>query len=191
MKKVIWFFMFLFFCTLNIDAQKNTVYFGNVNDKISIGVGMPYDLRNNITFSIMQLDKSKSFDDFTFKCVDNDGKDINIDLKVDTIYHLDIDKVYAHQIDYTLTGKEYFDLCRNLNNVSTVVYINGYEYNGAAFVGIIRALEHEQRTLFNGRPQEFRNMTMWHWPGHRHIEFMRFRNPNNKRDFRYIRNTNN
>ena len=176
----------LMMCSMNTSAQ-TTVYFGNLDNKVSVGVGMPVGFTNqNVTFSIMQISKSKNFDEFSFRCVNANGDDLNFNLKVDTVYHLDIDNSYAHQIDYTLNRMDYSKMCMELNSTTTIVYINNVEYVGAAFVGILRALESEQNMMFSGRPNNFRNMTMWNWPT-QNVEFMRFNNPANRRDTRYIR----
>lgn len=183
--------IFLLFClvfmTLCANAQ-NFVYFGNLDNKLSVGVGIQ-KFNPNVTFSIMEIDKHKSFDDFSFKCVNADGEDLAFTYEVDTIIHLDMDKNYAHQIDYTFNIMEYRKMCKDLNNVQTLVYINDVEYNGAAFVGILRALEQEQNVMFSGAPNNFKDMTFWNWQRQNmhNIEFMRFRNPNNKRNFRYVR----
>lgn len=169
--------------------SQTTVYFGNLDKQVSVGVGMPVGVgfvNQNVTFSIMQISKSKNFDEFSFRCVNSDGEDIDFNLTIDTIYHLDIDQSYAHQVDYQMNRMDYANMCMRLNNTTTLVYINNVEYIGAAFVGILRALESEQNTMFSGRPTNIRNMTMWNWPT-QNVEFMRFNNPENRRDMRYIR----
>lgn len=175
---------------------QTTVYFGNLDSKVSVGVGVPKGLTPTVTLSIMQIDKSKNFSDFSFKCINADGEDIKFNFEVDTIYHLDMDKSYSHQIDYKVSRPEYGKMCQTLNNTSTTVYVNNVEYTGAAFVGILRALEHEQTIMFSGMPRTFQNMTIWNWPN-RNIEIMRFRRPSatgrdnkGKNDFRYIRRPN-
>ena len=203
MKKLILLFTVLL-SSIITKAQTTTVYFGNLDSKVSVGVGIPKGMSPNVILSIMQIDKSKNFDEseFSFKCVNGDGEDININLEIDTIYHLDMDKSYSHQLDYKISRMDYGKMCQLLNNTSTTVYVNNVEYTGAAFVGILRALEHEQTMMFSGMPRTFQNMTIWNWPGRNigdnnrripNIEFMRFRNPNlrekdkSKNDFRYIR----
>ena len=173
---------------LMISAQaQTTVYFGNLDGKVSVGVGIPVLPSPYVTLSIMQIDKSKNFEDFRLKAVNMEGEEIELKgLEPDTIYHLDMDKSYSHQLDYKVTRLEYGRLCQVLNNTSTTVYVNNVEYTGAAFVGILRALEHEQTMMFSGRPKNFQNMTLWSWG---RVEFMRFRTPDMKKgkDFRYIR----
>ena len=183
----------LLFCSMSMTAQ-TTVYFGNLDKKVSVGVGIPRGFNQDVTFSIMQISKAKEFNDFSFKWVNRDGLEIlNVEMELDTIYHLEIDGSYAHQIDYKISRIDYMRLCGEMNNITTTVYVNNVEYTGAAFVGILRALEAEQNQMFSGAPMNVRNMTMWNFPAPStrpnmpSIEFMRFPNPNNRRDFRYIR----
>ena len=185
----------LLFCSMSTTAQ-TTVYFGNLDKKVSVGIGMPRGFNQNVTFSIMQISKAKEFNTFSITYVNRDGLEMLIPMELDTVYHLEIDGSYAHQIDYTMSRMEYMKMCSELNNTTTTIYVNNVEYTGAAFVGILRALEAEQNQMFSGAPMNVRNMTMWNFPapsapGTRpnmpNIEFMRFNNPNNRRDFRYIR----
>ena len=186
----------LLFCSMSMTAQ-TTVYFGNLDKKVSVGVGMPRGFNQNVTFSIMQISKAKEFNTFSLSCVNRDGLElvgpVTFNMQLDTLYHLEIDGSYAHQIDYTMSRMDYMKMCSELNNTTTTVYVNNVEYTGAAFVGILRALEAEQNQMFSGAPMNVRNMTMWNFPSPTtrpnipNIELMRFPNPNNRRDFRYIR----
>ena len=180
---------------LTANAQ-TTVYFGNLTDDIGVGVGIPQGFSPNITLSIMQLDRSKTFEDFSLKFLDADGNETNYQLQVDTVYHLNVEGVYYHQLDYTIDRRNYAKMCRDLNSRTTVL-VNNKEFNGAAFIGVVRSLETEQNSLFAGGPQNLRNVTMWNWqqiniapqgpPTMTNIQLMRFRMPKGPRDFRFMR----
>lgn len=185
----------LLFCSMSTTAQ-TTVYFGNLDKKVSVGVGMPRGFNQDVTLSIMQISKGKEFNNFSLSCVNRDGLElvgpVTFNMQLDTLYHLEIDDSYAHQIDYTMSRMDYMKMCNELNNSSTIVYINNVERTGAEFVGLLRSLEAEQNQMFSGAPMNFRNMTMWNFripgrPNMPNVEMMRFPSPNNRRDFRYIR----
>lgn len=189
MKRII--FLLGFIIALSVNAQ--TVYFGNLTDKLGIGLGMPQGFSQTVIISIMQTDKDKNFNDFSLKIKDINGEELKYDLIQDTIYHLDIDKTYNHQLDFKTTVKEYNRMCNEIALRATVI-INGKKYNGAAFVGILRALEAEQNALFRS-PQDLKNVTMWNWqsinfrpnPIIINTQFMRFRIMKGPKEFRFIR----
>lgn len=187
--------LLLMMITITANAQ-TTVYFGNLSDDVGVGVGIPQGFSPNITLSIMQLDRSKTFDDFSLKFINADGKEVNYNLQVDTVYHLNVEGIYYHQLDYTIDRMNYTKMCRELNS-RTSVLVNDKEFNGAAFIGVVRSLETEQNSLFAGGPQNLRNVTMWNWqqiniapqgpPTMTNIQLMRFRMPKGPRDFRFMR----
>ena len=179
MKKLIIFLLILIPSALF--AQ--TVYFGNISKKTSVGLGIE---GNNVILSIMEINKSKKFDSFELRLYDMNRDKIITNILEDTIYHLDLDKTYAHQKDFKLSLRDYTNLKMVLDSQSYVI-INGNEYNGSAFVGILLNLEKEQKLFNNRQLYNIRNITLWNW--NRRIEMMRFKIPNNKR-FRYIRTNN-
>lgn len=120
---------------------QGAVYFGNLNETISIGVSRMIRPQGSLTFSIMQMSKSKNFDSFSFRAEDKDGEPVLVTLQPDTIYHLKMDKEYAHQQDYAIKTMDYISLCKVLNDTQATVYINGLSYNGAAFVAVLASLQ--------------------------------------------------
>lgn len=194
MRKLLFLICFTIVSTIN--AQ--TVYFGNLSEDLGIGLGMPQGFSQTVIISIMQIDKNKTFEDFDFKINDINGVELNYNLVQDTIYHLNIDNTYNHQLDFKTTLQEYNRMCNELVLRSTVI-INGEEYNGAAFVGVLRALEAEQNVLFKS-PQDFKNVRMWNWqninftrpnPIITNMQFMRFRMVKGSKEFRFIRKVEN
>ena len=182
MKKFILSIVALFF-TLTLLAQKtvnNTVYFGNVSKKTSVGLGI---YGNDVTLSLMEIVKSKNYDDFELRLYDMNGQPIEIEMKEDTIYHLELDKTYAHQKDFKMNMRDYVKLKMALDSQSYVI-INGLRYNGAAFTGILKSLETEQNLFLTGLLPNIRNVSIWTWQ--RGVEMMRFKHPQSK-NFRYIR----
>ena len=176
MKKLIIFLLILIPSTLF--AQ--TVYFGNISKKTSVGLGIE---GNNVILSVMELNKSKKFDDFNIRFFDMDGQLISLEMVEDTIYHLDLEKTFAHQKDYKLDLRNYNRLKLNLNSQSYVI-IDGVEYNGAAFVGVLRSLEQEQSMFNRGMLPNISKISIYSW--NRNIQMMRFKHPQSK-GFRYIR----
>ena len=121
---------------------QDAVYFGSISNQVSIGVSKILDIRKDVTFSIMQMTKSKNFSSFTISAYDKDGNEVKLNLKEDTIYHMQMDKkLYAHQQDYTISALDYQRMQRVLNDTQSLVYVNGIEYNGLAFVSILTSLQ--------------------------------------------------
>ena len=163
-------------------SKNNTVYFGNVSKTTSVGLGIN---GNEVTLSLMEISKKNDFKKFAIKFYNMDGDPIAIQIKEDTIYHLELGKKeYAHQQDYKLTRSEYNKMKIDLGSQTTVV-INGTEYNGAAFSGVLNSLELEQARFHNGQLGGLRSVSLWSW-SQRGVEMMRFRQQGN-RNFRYIR----
>lgn len=165
---------------------QGAVYFGSLSNQVSIGVSKIHDFRQDITFSIMQMTKSKNFDAFTISGVDKDGNDIKFNLKEDTVYHMQMDKkLYAHQKDYTINRMDYLRLQRLLNDTQSTVYINGLECNGVAFVSILTSL---QNSPVNFSPEgiRFGAGRMWGMP-QGNMVFMRYRDDNGKRRDMFVR----
>jgi hypothetical protein len=156
-----------------------TVYFGNISNKTSVGLGID---GNVVTLSLMEINKSKNFDSFDLRLYDMNGQSLDISMAKDTLYHLDLDKKYAHQQDYKLSMRDYLNLKASLNSQS-YVKINGDSYNGAAFTGILRSLEYEQRSFLSGNLMNVRKVSIWSWQ--RGLQFMRFKGE--AKGFRYIR----
>ena len=157
-----------------------TVYFGNISKKTSVGLGIE---GSNVILSLMEINKSKKFDDFELKLYDMNGTPVKINMVEDTIYHLDLDKTYAHQKDYKLDYREYNILKLTLDSQSYAI-IDGTMYNGAALIGVLRSLEREQNLFLNGKLPNVSKVSIWNW--NKGMEMMRFRHPNVK-GFRYIR----
>ena len=176
MRKILTFLITLF----SLTSIAQTVYFGSISKKTSVGLGIN---GNNVILSIMEINKSKKFDSFELRLYDMNRDKITTNMLEDTIYHLDLDKTYAHQKDFKLSLRDYINLKKVLDSQSYVI-INGNEYNGSAFVGILLSLEKEQKLFNNRQLYNIRNITLWNW--NRRIEMMRFKIPNNRR-FRYIR----
>ena len=193
MKRIL-FLLAGFIVTLFTNAQ--TVYFGNLSEDLGVGLGMPQGFSQTVILSIMQVDNNKNFDNFSLNLKDINGKELKYNLVQDTIYHLNVDNTYNHQLDFKISLQEYHKMCNELALRSTVI-INGEEYNGAAFVGILRALEAEQNVF---GPQNFKNVTMWNWqsinftkpnPIITNMQFMRFRIVKGPKEFRFIRRVEN
>ena len=188
MKKI----LLLFSLIAALTANAQTVYFGNLSEKLGIGLGMPQGFSQTVIISIMQIDREKDFDDFSFKIQNINGEELKYNLVQDTIYHLNVDNTYNHQLDFKTSLQEYHKMCNELA-LRAIVTINGEEYNGAAFVGVLRALEAEQNVF---GPQNFKNVTMWNWqsinftkpnPIITNMQFMRFRIVKGPKEFRFIR----
>lgn len=159
-----------------------TVYFGNISKKTSVGLGIT---GNDVTLSLMEINKSKKFDSFELKLYDMNGLPISINMVEDTIYHLDLDKTYAHQKDYKLDYREYNILKLTLDSQSYAI-IDGTMYNGAALVGILRSLEKEQNLFLSGKLPNVNKISLWSW--NKGVEMMRFKHPQMiGKGFRYIR----
>lgn len=173
---------FIALVSLTLSAQ-STVYFGALSKKTSVGLGID---KGVVTLSLMEINKSKKFDSFSLRLYDMNGENLEFVMEEDTIYHLDMEKTWAHQKDYHMTYPEYNRLKLTLDSQSEVV-IDGSRYNGAALVGILRSLEHEQ-TLFNDRQlPDIRKISVWTWQQQRGgMAMMRFRHPQAK-GFRYVR----
>lgn len=186
MKKFLIFSLMALF-SLMASAQ-NTVYFGNIDKKTSVGLGIN---ANSVTLSLMEISKSKNYKDFSLSFYNMNGEKMNVDLKKDTLYHLDLEKTFAHQQDYTMSMRDYQTLLRGMDSQS-YVEINGKEYNGAAFAGVLRSLETEQNLFLKGNMPNIRNISLWSWQNNT-MGMLRFRHPQlpKNRGFRYIRTTDN
>ena len=139
---------------------QGTVYFGNINDKLSIGTSRLLSPNEPLTFSIMQMSKSKNFNNFSISATDMDGNDIPLNLVPDTTYHMKMDSEYAHQQDYRISTMEYIKLQTILKDTQVVVYINGVPYNGAAFVGILASLQ-SMHTNFHPGGMPLKRGNIW------------------------------
>ena len=180
MKKLL--FLALSLLPIGMLAQ-STVYFGNLSKTTSIGFGSE---ENDVIISIMEMKKSKEYDGFELVIYGLDNEKQYFEMKEDTVYHLKIDKTYAHQKDFKLSRKEYGKLLSSLGS-QTYAKINGDTYNGAAVAGVLRSLEVEQGRFRLGQLSGVQNVSIWNWNAG--VEMMRFRHaqlPRN-REFRYIR----
>lgn len=89
MRKILIFLVTLF----SLTSIAQTVYFGSISKKTSVGLGIN---GNNVILSIMEINKSKKFDSFELRLYDMNRDKITTNMLEDTIYHLDLDKTYAH-----------------------------------------------------------------------------------------------
>lgn len=184
MRKILFSLLAMLF-TLTMSAQSNgTVYFGNIDKRTSVGLGIN---GNDVTLSIMEVNKSKSFDKFEILFYDMDGRKVEYNMKEDTIYHLDLDKSYAHQKDYKMDFMTYNNILKALDSQSYVI-IDGTMCNGAAFAGVLRSLQTEQNLFLQGKLQGVTKVSLWSWQ-QGGMGMMRFRHPMipRNRGFRYVR----
>ena len=183
MKKITLLLAAFMFAVVSFCQSNGAVYFGNIDKKTSVGLGMN---GNNVTLSVMEINKSKSFDKFELSFYDMDGNKKEYGLKADTVYHLNIDKSYAHQQDYKMDFRTYNEILKALGSQSYVT-VNGKEFNGAALAGVLRSLQTEQSLFFGGRLQGVTKVSLWSWT--QGVDMMRFRHPMIPRGngFRYIR----
>lgn len=154
--------------SLQANAQ-GTVYFGSLDNKVSIGFGRG-STPNEVIFSTMQESKHKDFDKFSLTFIDKDENLINVNMEKGQVYHLDVDKnTFFHQADYKMSRMEFNKLCKALDSQSSVIVNESFTYNGSAVVGLIRSLEIESETPFRGNvrvdrvPWMQNNMMMLVW----------------------------
>ena len=169
-----------------VGFAQGAVYFGSLSKQISIGVSKVQDMRKDMTFSIMQMTKSKNFDSFSITAFDKDGNEVKLNLRPDTTYHMQMDKkLYAHQQDYSIGRMEYLNLQRALSDTQSVVYVNGLECNGLAFVSILNSLQ-SSPIEFSPNGMRFNGGRVWGFP-QGHMVFMRYRSNDGKKRDMFVR----
>ena len=168
---------------------QTTVYFGSVSKNTSVGLGIEAE---DVIVSVMETTKSKKFDDFQLLFYDMNGDKMEVQLVADTLYHLDLEKQWAHQKDYKMKKLDYYKLKASLGS-QTYVKVDGEVVNGAAFAGILNSLEAEQRMFVNREMSGLKNLSVWSWTGNNRMAMVRFRHPNVpsgakfRNNFRYVR----